>query len=162
MNSYGKEPSLLSEKNFFFEISTIESLSQNLQDADVPVRSPNYQIVWITKGSGTYCIDLENYRIADNSVYMIPPGRIRQSKADGDISGYVLSLNTDFLYLATDGPGCPFFEEVVSDFNKINMLSLTTDCVVLRNLLQEMTRECDSEQVHRLEILGGLMKVFLI
>ena len=162
MNSYGKEPSFPSEENFFFKVSTIESLRQDLPDADLPARCPNYQIVWITRGSGTYCIDMEKYKIADNSIYMIPPGRIRQFKVDGDISGYVLTFNTDFLYLATDGPGRPFYEEVVSGFNKINMLSLTADCIVLRNLLQEMIRECDSEQVHRLEVLSGLLKVFLI
>lgn len=147
-------------ENFIFEVSAIEWPNKNQQDQ--PNRHPCHQIVWVTKGSGIYCIDMEKYRVADNTVFMIPPGRIRQFMAEEEITGYVLSFNTDFLYLSTDGPGRPFFEEVVADFNKVNMLSLDADQDVLQNVLREMTREFDNYLMHRLEILSGLMKVFLI
>jgi len=162
MNSYGKESPFPGEDNFFFGVSTIEWLNQTRQDSDQPTRYPHHQIVWITKGAGTFCIDMEKYRIADNSVYMIPPGRMRQFNGEASLSGYVLSFNTDFLYLATDGPGRPFFEEIVADFRKVNMLSLNSDCDGLKNLLREINTECDNELIHRMEILSGLMKVFLI
>jgi AraC-like DNA-binding protein len=162
MNLYGKESSFPGEANFFFEVSTIEWLSQTRQDSDQPTRHPHHQIVWITKGTGTFCIDMELYRIVDNSVYMIPPGRMRQFKGEANVSGYILSFNSDFLYLATAGPGRPFFEEILADFNKVNMLSLSSECEGLQNLLREITRECDKPLIHRTEILGGLMKVFLI
>jgi AraC family transcriptional activator of pobA len=162
MNSYGKEPCFPGEGNFFFEVSTIEWLNDTRLASDQPTRYPHHQIVWITKGTGTFCIDMEKYRIADNSVYMIPPGRMRQFEGEANISGYILSFNTDFLYLATAGPGRPFFEEMVTDFNKVNMLSLSSDCEGLQNLLREISRECDKELIHRMEILSGLMKVFLV
>jgi len=162
MKSYGKDPSFPGEENFFFEVSTIEWLDQTRQDSDQPTRSPHHQIIWITKGTGTFCIDMEKYKIADNSVYMIPPGRMRQFKGEANTSGYILSFNTDFLYLATDGPWRPFFEEVIADFNKVSILSLTSDCEELQNLLLALIRERDKYLIHRIEILSGLMKVFLI
>ena len=163
MNAYGKEPSFPGEGNFFFEVSTIAWLNQNLPDPDQPTRYPHHQIIWVTKGTGTFCIDMERYRITDNSVYMIPPGRMRQFEGEANIiSGHILSFNTDFLYLATAGPGRPFFEEILADFNKVNMLSLSSEGEVLQNLLREISRECNKTLIHRMEILSGLMKVFLI
>ena len=162
MNVNGKESSFPGEENFFFEVSTIEWLSQTRQNSGQPIRDPHHQIVWITKGTGTFCIDMEMYRIVDNSVYMIPPGRMRQLNGEANVSGYILSFNSDFLYLATAGPGRPFFEEILADFNKVNMLSLSSECEGLQNLLREINRECDKALIHRTEILSGLMKVFLI
>jgi len=162
MNSYGKEPSFPGEEDFFCEVSTIEWVDHIRQDPDQPTRYPHHQIVWISKGSGTFCIDMEKYRIADNSVYMIPPGRMRQFNGEAGISGYILSFNTDFLCLATGGPGRPLFEEIIADFHKVNMLSLNSDCDGLKNLLREINTECDNLHCHRTEILSGLVKVFLI
>ena len=162
MNSYGKEHFFPGEENFFFEVSTIEWLNQTQQDSDQPTRCPHHQMIWITKGTGTFCIDTEKYRIVDNTVYMIPPGRMRQFKGEPNTSGHVLSFNTDFLYLATDGPWRPFFEEVIADFNKVNILSLSSDCEELQCLLLAIVRECNKYLIHRIEILSGLMKVFLI
>lgn len=93
MKSYGKDPSFPGEENFFFEVSTIEWLNQTRQDSDQPTRSPHHQIIWITKGTGTFCIDMEKYRIAD--------------------------------------------------FNKVSILSLTSDCEELQNLLLALIRERD-------------------
>lgn len=162
MQTTVRQPVFPNDVSFFFEISTLESLKLSGTPMSDPVRRPHYQIMWITQGNGCFSIDLEMYRMTDNTIYTIPPGRFHQFKPAGDISGYVLSFNTDFLHLAIEGPGRSFFKEISADLNQVNMLSLQSGNPALTLLLADITREFDTHLMLRLEILSGLFKVFLI
>jgi AraC-like DNA-binding protein len=148
--------------NYFFEISTVESVYFNSDPKKGPVRRPHYQIVWIIRGSGYFSIDLERYRVKDNAIYTIPPGRFHQFMPEDRISGYVLSFNIDFLYLAIEGPGRHLFEEISSGLNRVNMYLLNPEGRTLQNVLVDISREFEAHLILRLEILSGLFKVFLL
>ena len=157
-----KQPVSASDVSFFFEIATLETFCLQSGTLEDPVRKPHHQIVWITKGSGNCRIDLEKYTISDNTIYTIPPGRFHRFSPAGQIAGYVLSFNTDFLQLSIDGPGRPFFKEINADLKQVNMFLLRPDKPALQNLLDDITREFDTHLMLRLEILSGLFKIFLI
>ncbi len=156
------QPVFPNDESFFFESSTLKSLTPGETSTPEPVRRPHYQIVWITRGSGYCTLDLERYRITDNTIYTIPPGRWHEFLPAGEISGHVLSFNTDFLQLAIEGPGRPFFGEISADLKRVNMLSLPFVAPALTHLLADITREFETHQILRLEILSGLFKIFLI
>jgi AraC family transcriptional regulator, transcriptional activator of pobA len=162
MKTISKQPAFLNEVNYFFDISTIESVNLKYSLRNGPVRQPHYQIVWITQGSGYFNIDLEKYRIEDNSAFTIPPGRFHQIMAEGRLSGFVLSFNIDFLHLTIESPGRPFFKEVSSDLKRVKMYSLPGGDQVLQSLLAGITREFQALNIFRMEIVSGLFKVFLI
>ena len=162
MQTTEKKPSFHYEMTHIFEISTLESLINSKESMDNPVRRPHSQAIWITRGSGYFTIDLEKYRMTDNTIYTIPSGRFHQFKPAGELSGYVLSFNCDFLNLAFEAPDQPFFKEICADLNRVNMIVLQADNPVLQNLLADMIRESSTHQTLRLEILGSLFKIFLI
>jgi AraC family transcriptional activator of pobA len=162
MQTTVKQSVFPNDVSFFFDISTVESLDLDRDPGNDPVRRPHYQIVWFTRGSGYFSIDLEKYRIMDNTTYTIPPGRLHQLMPEGRLSGYVLSFNIDFLYLAIEGPGRPFFEEIISDLKRVNMYLLKRVDPALQNVLVDISREVEAHLMLRLEILSGLFKVFLI
>ena len=162
MQTNAIQPVLLNEVNYFFDISTVESvnLKHGLQNG--PIRQPYYQIVWITQGSGYFSIDLEQYRIEDNSAFTIPPGRFHQIRTEGRLSGFVFTFNIDFLHLTIESPGRPFFKEISSDLKRVKMYSLPEGHQALQNLLAGITGEFEAYNIFRLEIVSGLFKVFLI
>jgi AraC family transcriptional regulator, transcriptional activator of pobA len=162
MQKITKQPAFLNEMNYFFDISTVESvnLKHGLQNG--PVRQPYYQIVWITQGSGYFSIDLEQYRIEDNSAFTIPPGRFHQIMAEGRLSGFVFTFNIDFLHLTIESPGQPLFKEICSDLKRVKMYSLPGGDHSLQSLLAGITREFEAYNIFWLEIVSGLFKVFLI
>ena len=162
MQTTVKQPAFPDDGSFFFEISTLESLSQSGPSIQNPMRRPYYQIVWITGGSGYCSIDLERYRMTDNAIYTIPPGRFHQFMPAGDVAGYVLSFNIDFLHLAIEGPGRPFFKEISADLMQVSMLLLQSGNPALSVLMADITREFETRLMLRLEILSGLFKIFLI
>jgi AraC family transcriptional activator of pobA len=162
MQSIVKQPVFFNDTNFFFEIATVESLLLSPEVMEGPVRRPHHQIVWITRGAGYFSIDMEKYNLAENAVYTIPPGRFYQFHPAGPVTGHVLSFNMDFLYLAIEGPGRPFFKEISADLKHVNMFALASCSSGLQYLLEDMTRESDMHLTLRLEILSGLFKIFLI
>ena len=162
MQTTVKQLACLNEVTYFFDISTVESVNFNHGLRNAPVRQPHYQIVWITQGSGYFSIDLEKYRIEDNSTFTIPPGRFHQIMAEGRLSGFVFSFDIDFLHLAIETPGRPFFKEISSDLKRVKMYLLDGGDVALQSLLTGITREFESDKIFRLEIVSGLFKVFLM
>ena len=157
-----KQPAFPNDANYFFDISTIESVNRYHDPGNAPIRQPHYQIVWINQGSGYFSIDLEKYRINDNTAYTIPPGRFHQFMPQGRLSGYVLSFNIDFLHLAIESPGRPFFTEITSDLKQVKMYLLKRGDQALQDVLADIGREFEARLMLRLEILSGLFKVFLI
>jgi AraC family transcriptional activator of pobA len=162
MQTTVKHPVIPNDGNFFFDISTLESLDLSRDPGNEPIRQQHYQIVWITRGSGYFSIDLEKYRVKDNSIYTIPPGRFHQFMPTGPLLGYVLSFNIDFLYLAIEGPGRPFFEETNTDLRRVNTYLLKQEDPTLEKVLADIRREFAAHLMLRLEILSGLFRVFLI
>lgn len=149
------------ERGCLFEVSTLESPAVGCELC-WPTRQAHYRIIWITHGSGVCRIDLEQYPIADNSIFIIPPGRVQEFHPEGELSGYLLSFNSDFLNLAWDSPDRPILKEVIADLKQATLLSLPADCSSFQHILQDMTKECVGEQLLRLEILSCLFQVFLI
>src|ERR1700722_3028782 len=135
MQTTAKQPSFLNEVNYFFDISTGESVNRMHGLRNGPVRQPHYQIVWITQGSGFFIIDLEKYRIDDNCAFTIPPGRFHQIMAEGRLSGFVFSFNIDFLYLAIESPERSFFKELCSDLKRVKTYSMDGGGQALQSLL---------------------------
>ena len=157
-----KTPVFPSDVGLFFNISTVESLITNRSREKEALREPYYQLIWITRGAGTFEIDLERLRIEANTIYTIPPGRFHQFHAAESPAGYVLSFNMDFLYLAIDGPGRQFFKEVDAELKRVGSYSCDPGDASLRNVLADIIREFDARLALRLEILSGLLRIFLI
>ncbi|HXB08573.1 MAG TPA: helix-turn-helix transcriptional regulator [Puia sp.] len=160
MEGIESQPGFANDVSYFFEIATLESIRS--ETMSYPVRKPHAQIVWVTRGSGYFIIDQEKFRMLDNTIYMIPPGRSHQLMPAGDSSGHVFSFNADFLNLAIDSAGRPFFKEMSAHLTRVNMLSLQSDNPVLRNIFAEICREFETHLMLRLEILSGLFKIFLV
>ena len=155
-SAYGKDVS------YFFEVSTLESVFRRPGIYEGPVRKPHHQIFWMTRGSGYCRVDLENYDMSDNTIYTIPPGRFHQFSQTGDIAGYVLSFNIEFLQLAMEGQGRPFFNEINSELKRVNVYLLKSGNSALQRLLDDIAQEFETLLTLRLETLSCLFKMFLI
>ena len=149
------------QKRYFFDISPLESINAGQGVWPKPIQRPYFQIIWVSRGSGFFNIDLERYHVGDESAYTIPIGRFHQLLAADRVSGHVLSFNLDFLCLAIEGPGQPLFKEVNAELRAVNMYSLKRGDRALQNVLGEIQIEFETNSMSRPQILCGLFKVFL-
>ena len=162
METTTKTPVFPNDLSFFFQVSAVESLIPDLTREAEPQRQPHYQIIWITGGSGTFEIDLETFCIETNTIYTMPPGRYHQFKPAESLEGYVLSFNMDFLNLAIEGPGRHFFKEVDTDLKRVCSYLCNAEEANLQQVLADIRREFDTHSGLRLEILSGLLRIFLL
>lgn len=149
-------------ENYFFRISRLESTDASGNAWVKPVQLPHYQIVWISRGSGFFKIDLEKYRIESDTVYTIPTGRFHQILSGECLSGFVLSFNLDFLCLGIDSTGQPLFKEISSDLKTIRRYTIKREDGALPNILAEINTVFKANSMLRREILSSLVKLFLI
>lgn len=147
-----------------FEVRSIEWLINNKDLLDSSFRSPLYQILWIKQGAGRYCVDLERYSLASNTIYFVPAGRMQQIRAEGDLKGYALFFSPELLHMAVASPNRAVYDEMMAGFSGVNIVPVNDRKVesVLLQLLEEMVHEFQDFRLLRTEILCGLLKVFLI
>ncbi|MFD8598575.1 helix-turn-helix domain-containing protein [Kitasatospora sp. NPDC059646] len=69
-----------------------------LSRADFPHRHSFYELVYVTKGSGTHVVDLAEYRIEPPVLYVVLPGQVHHWKRARHLDGWVLLFNEDFLH----------------------------------------------------------------
>jgi AraC-like DNA-binding protein len=124
----------------------------------------DFQIVWVTSGTGSFCIDMERFLLSANTVYFVPPGRMQHMHPSGDVDGWVLSFNPDFLQLSAASTLKHSYKEMVAGYSRVIMLYLRENKAegILANVLQEMIRESGQQQPFRAEVLSGLLHMFLI
>jgi AraC family transcriptional activator of pobA len=156
-----EQPTSPEGENYFFRVSRLESIDANGDAWVKPVQLPHYQIVWISRGSGLFNIDLEEYRIEGDTVYTIPTGRFHQILSNDHLSGYVLSFNLDFLCLGIETTGQPLFQEISSELKTVRRYTIKQGDRSLPKILSEINTVFKANSMLRREILSGLLKLFL-
>jgi len=143
------------ENKLSFEIRTTEWLQQHMPQVSKPHRHDYYELVWIITGSGTIQADMEQYEIAENTVYRIKPGQVHSFSMNEGTKGYILSFSNEFLYLSDEKTDAVNVPTVIDGMDE--------DMVIEMGIIaRQMTREFDNYLVLRSEILKGLLKIFLM
>ncbi|MGW4378430.1 helix-turn-helix domain-containing protein [Kitasatospora sp. NPDC004531] len=69
-----------------------------LSRADFPHRHSFYELVYVTKGSGTHVVDLAEHRIEPPVLYVVLPGQVHHWQGARQLDGWVLLFKEDFLH----------------------------------------------------------------
>jgi AraC-like DNA-binding protein/mannose-6-phosphate isomerase-like protein (cupin superfamily) len=147
-----------------FELHAIEC-GEHLSriNNDAPHRDNYFKIVWITAGSGTCHVDLEQMDLTPNLVYCITPGQLHHFKANDDVRGYVLSFCPDFLLIPDDTASLIFHANSLQKNAYTRVIKVNGEMQKeMLDMLQKMLKEYDNFFLLRSEILRGLLKIFLI
>lgn len=72
-----------------------------------------YEILYLTKGNGSYTIDSKKYEIKPNSIFFVSPGQIHELDLSADIKGYIFLFTSYFYHFNKSNPyklfELPFF-----------------------------------------------------
>jgi len=150
-------------KQSAIEIHSIDWLKNNGQFPDHPHRHLHFEMAWVVSGEGLYRLEPDSYPLADNTIYCVPPGRIHQLQASGTTEGYVLSFDTDIIYLANEKGGRPFYDDILAGayYGKIIRVNKGSDSEI-GLILHDMIQEFDNCFSLRSEVLSGLLRLFLV
>lgn len=147
-----------------FEIQTIENFLQAIIEGNAQLSGTDtYSMIWIQQGTGTMQIDLEKFSIAEETLYYIKPGQDVNIAIDEAAKGFIISFAREFLELfekkTSDLIDTPLFNHfLIMPVIKIDdKISAFMKCVA-----DEMLAEFENYFDLRIEILKGLLKIFII
>jgi AraC-like DNA-binding protein len=139
-----------------------------LDDSDVfqvgvSLQLSHFEFIWVKKGMGCLTVDFQDYMLSENALYCLLPGQWRTVRSTSSLEGYYISLSADF-YFSVKGEVDYFFL-----FNRFargrNILLLMPEkerLYELNDIVQLLRKEYDRNGLLRLDILSGLLKVFML
>lgn len=163
-------PSLLySSKNSstgpFFEIKTLESMTEYRESSGTPTFSHHhFQIIWITRGSGIFHVDMQQFNILSGQLFCILPGEVHLIGSEEDLEGYVISFTRNFLSTGDIDPDMVHHPGGITQlFEHCKAIQARNDSIPDMALIMELLlKEYNSSDAFRLELLQRYFKIFLI
>ncbi|WP_343673537.1 helix-turn-helix domain-containing protein [Chitinophaga sp.] len=138
----------------------IQDLATFLQNQPAnPVRSNNYNIIWVQRGKGTYWIDLKKFALSDNTVYCLHPGQLSVFNEVQSMEGILLSFSASFI---------SHLKEDINILNSsglfnaymLNPITLSGD--EIQHVLKTLRREYEGKNELRVEVLRSLVRILII
>ncbi len=161
-------PLLYASKNLApglsFEIRTLESMVQYGEPVNEPVFSHSYfEIIWITRGSGIYRVDMQQFNIQANQFFCVRPGEIHLIEAGENLEGYVVSFTRSFLGMNDTDLDLVHAGGVYHLFERCKAVQARNENIADMALIMErLLKEYKNLDLFRLELLRRYFKIFLI
>ncbi len=147
-----------------FEIYQLEDLHKNnpLQ-TDAYSRQHRYEIIWIKKGNGIIQAGGQVYSVQDNMIYCIAPGKTyKYLEGDHILEGYYISFSRDFIQ-PWQGYEINNSLEFLEETFHLQFLSVAEKIEIeLEIIAEKMNREYNNCFNQKLELLRGLLNIFVI
>ncbi len=147
-----------------FEICPLDLTSTTKQSrSNMPEKIKHFELVWIKQGHGRIEIDGKMNSLKENTVYCLTPGRMRQYNIEPGINGYYLSFTNEFIRLSD------VYSKTAAWFDRYDLhagfapISITRETqFALETIVQKMKQEYINRFEGRMELLKGLLNVFMI
>jgi len=162
-NNFSATPARNSDNSPSFEIHTLEWIESQKSLWDEAEKLRNFEVIWIKKGKGFLQADGQNYILTDNTIYCIPPGRIRKATVESGTEGYYISFATEFIFLSEGHLHSSVWLEYFDNQSNITTTLIGSDQhFELEIIAKKMKWEFSNYFNRRLELLKGLLNIFMI
>jgi len=145
-----------------FDIKAVEKLVAEFSFANLPHKHDFYNVLFITKGSGTHTIDFVTYEIKPGSVFFLTPGQVHSWELSPDIEGFSVFLEAAFYLVGRPEQtlrNLPFFHA----FHSQPVVYLDRESQQKMGLMmEEMRAEFQGEEPRRFEVIRAILEVFLL
>lgn len=130
---------------------------------EIPQRLSYFEFIWIIKGTGSLTVDFQEYFFSENTIYCLSPGQFRALKAENRLEGYYISLSADFYFTVRGKVDYFFLSRRFAEGRNITLLIPETERLYeLTDIVQLIGKEYDRYGLSRLDILGGLLRIFML
>jgi len=149
-------------KKISFDVSSLHNKSFG-EGANIPRRLGFYQCIWIKNGCGNFVVDLQEYKLEKNTMYILTPGQIHCFGAMGEIDGYCISFSEEFLIMAGGNFDLSFGMERQGGGEDIPVIQVDEEMQAeMEEIVLKMMKESSNYFRLKSEILMGLLKIFII
>ena len=147
-----------------FEIDTIESfLLETVHGNPISIFEEYYSMIWIEKGRGEITIDLAKCDIEEGTIYYVKPGQVLTLEISNDAKGFIICFDRAFFELYEKRTSELMNSPLFSNYLNAPVIKITNEIYIfMKSIATEMLQEFKNYFDLRLEILKGLLKIFII
>ena len=146
-----------------FEIRTLESTVQYGESSEPAFSHDYFEIIWITRGTGQYRVDLQQFPIRENQLFCIRPGEVHLIESGEDLEGYVISFTRSFLGMSDMDLDLVHPGGVYQLFERCKDIQVRNDSISdMALIMEKLLKEYHNLDLFRLELLERYFKIFLI
>lgn len=147
-----------------FEIYTIESFLLEMTNGDAhSIFEESYSMIWIENGKGEITIDVTKFTIEENTIYYIKPGQVLTLEIDKHSKGFIICFDREFFELSEKKASELINTPLFSNYLNVPVIKINNEInSFMKSIAAEMLQEYKNYFDLRLEILKGLLKIFII
>ena len=147
-----------------FNIATIQWLYENAKfESDIARTNDYVQMIWLTKGRGTFRIDLQHFDLADNQLFFIKPCQVYQFESSSELEGYVITFAHSFLELENEEADSTYHSSLFQLFTTANGVRIHEQTVAeVKDIIDKMLNEHVNRHLFREEMLRRYLKILFI
>lgn len=150
--------------NLPFEIHSLQQLQERDDNTFIcPHKNKSFEIIWLIKGHGTHYIDLQKSSVENDNLLFIKPGQVHCLTLNGAAEGYVISFAESFLSIEDQESNSTYHTSLFNMFATSDAIRMGKDGLPdLKNIVEKMIFEFNSDNLFRAEIIRRYFKILLI
>lgn len=147
-----------------FEIYTIESFLHTTTNGSVHlIFEETYSMIWIEMGCGEITIDLAKFEIGANTIYYVKPGQALALEIEECSKGFIICFDREFFELYEKKASELINTALFNNYLEVPVINVGNEINgFMKCIAEEMLQEYKNYYDLRLEILKGLLKIFII
>lgn len=146
-----------------FKINSIKWLVETGYEVNTVQACDHFKIIWITQGTGTCFIDLDNWTFEPNHLFFIKVGQMHRLHADDDLDGYIISFNESFLTGERQGFDFTYHDNIFRMFIIAYGIKIEKSLALeMQDFAEKMIREYTGNNMYKEEMLRRYLKILFI
>jgi len=155
------EPVRNRKKGSPFQIGS--STNYGMLEQQEPSRLTGFEIIWFMKGKGALTVDGFRNLLDDNIIYFLAPGQWRHLEIETEAECYIMDFSIDFLNISAEHNELFFLHDYYGNSVVLPTARITEEVLrEMEELMQKMIKEFASHKLGRMEIVRGMLKLFLL
>lgn len=150
--------------NQSFNIHTLQWVVQNNdRENNIAQSTHHFQIIWITKGTGDFYIDLQKCGFRSNRLFFIKPYQVCRLELVDPAEGYIISFTESFLGIENQTSDPTYHSSLFQMFTNTNGIEISNEFVMeMKDFAAKMIKEHNNLHLFRNELLRRYLKIFFI
>jgi len=147
-----------------FKVQTIKDFTEEQDDINEGPHSHNYyEMVWLTKGTGTLYVDMREHTIASNTIFCLRPHQAHQFQIQDGMEGFVFSFSDSFFKMDDYDFGWTGHASLFQLFSEGRAIGTTLEMEEdMKEIVLKMIKELQNQYSYGIELLRRYFKIFLI
>src|SRR5262245_38291503 len=147
-----------------FRVQTLKNYIEEQDDlGDSPHSHNYYEMIWLTRGTGTLHVDMRQYTVENNTIFYLMPNQAHQFQIQEQMEGFIFSFTDSFFSVGEHDFDLACQATLYQLFAEHRTIKVAPEMEEdMTHVISKMIKESESRDSSGMELLKRYFKIFLI